>query len=1018
MPENTENRRPARTVRRILFGKGVIITVSVVLAYTVTGFLLAPYLVKRYVPQWVQKNLQRDMRIGDVRINPFLFTFEADAVLMAEKDGRPIAGFDALSIDFELSSLFHWAWTFRHFELYKPLINLVFEPDGKLNLAQIMPKPAESPTDAESKPPRVILHNMSIREGEIDVTDQRRSTPATVKISPFGLELKNISTLPERKGPYSLTAAIDDGASLEWTGEVHLNPIRSTGYMAIKMLKAATLHEFISDAIDIRPPGGFMNLAADYRLDFSRPDVQFDLASRQLEIGRLALNGGAARLAIDQQGALDLQRIVKPAPGNVRQDAGSSQVQKEASASDDDTPWRIKINSVDIGDMALDYRDASVDPESVAGIGAVKINFGLEAEFGSNRTSLLTKSIAVALEKVHAGLADVAEPLIRIDALMLQDGTFDLLQRDFTVSRVGFEGGHIILERDANGEVNLFNLIAPPESRTIQRRSEEAAAKGEPWQFTAKTVELSDLTTSISDHAIKPDGPIFFIEPLNISLNDVDGKSAMGFNLDFKIQEGGGMTVSGTFDPTGPSLESEVNIDAVALTPFQPFVDAVAKIVLHSGTFSSRGKLTYGQKTAGADLAYAGGFNISQLRITEPDSKETLLGWKALSTDQLKLNLQPNRLDIRELRLAQPVAKLIIHEDESANLANVMKDKETATVPVEDGATKDAKSESFPVSVKKVRVDNASLDFADLTLTPQFGTKIEALSGVVTGMSSSRNARAQVELEGKVDQYGQAKIKGEINTFDPVGFTDITMIFHNVEMSSLTPYSGKFAGRKIDSGKLSLDLEYKIDKGQLLGDHKIVVDRIVLGGKVDSPEATNLPLDLAIALMENTDGVIDIGLPVKGDLNDPEFSYGHLIGQALLNLITKIATAPFRVLGIMIPGGSDNLDTVAFDPGDDTLPPPEREKVKKLAEALQQRPQLTIEVQGRYSVDADGTALKDMSVRRQLAAELGTATGPGEKPDPIDFGSPETQEALETLVRERLGAVELKKLEVPFKDTG
>ncbi len=600
--------------------------------------------------------------------------------------------------------------------------------------------------------------------------------------------------------------------------------------------------------------------------------------------------------------------------------------------------------------------------------------------------------------------------MIRIDKLVFEDGAFDLLQRAFSVARIGFEGGRIILERDRNGDVNLLRLVAPPESRTIQRRSDEAAEKGEPWRFMAKSIEFAGLTSSVSDRGLKPDGQILNIEPMNIKLSDVDGKSPMGFSLDLKIREGGNVTAGGTFDPAGPSVESDVNVAEVALTPFQPFIDAVANLVLHSGTFSSRGKLIYGQKSAGADLSYDGGFKLAQLRITEPESKNTLIGWKALSTDQLKLNLQPNRLDIREVKLTQPVAKLIIHEDGSINLANVMKDRDRARVPAGRDVATDEKNESFPVSVKRVRVDNASLDFADLTLTPQFGTKIEALSGVIVGLSSVRDARAQVELEGRVDQYGQAKIGGEVNVFDPLGFTDMTMIFRNIEMSSLTPYSGKFAGRKIEAGKLSLDLEYKIDNGKLLGDHQIVVDRIKLGGNVDSPGATSLPLDLAIALMEDKNGVIDIGLPIRGDLKDPEFSFGHLIGQALAKLITNIVTAPFRVLGAMFPGGSDSLDTVAFAPGKYILPPPEKEKIKKLAEALRQRPQLTLEVQGRYSAADDGTALKDLNVRRQLAAKLGTSTAPNDDPDPVDFGNAEAQQALEAMFRERFGAAELSKL--------
>ncbi|MFZ0613222.1 MAG: DUF748 domain-containing protein, partial [Desulfobacterales bacterium] len=295
--------------------------------------------------------------------------------------------------------------------------------------------------------------------------------------------------------------------------------------------------------------------------------------------------------------------------------------------------------------------------------------------------------------------------------------------------------------------------------------------------------------------------------------------------------------------------------------------------------------------------------------------------------------------------------------------------------------------------------------------TPQFGTKIHQLGGVVTGMSSTPGSRAQVQLEGNVDEYGLAKIGGEINVFDPVAFTDIDMTFQNVEMAGLTPYSGKFAGRKIDSGKLSLNLEYKIDNGKLLGDNQIVVDKLKLGQPVKSPEAVNLPLDLAVALLEDADGVIDIGLPVRGDLNDPKFSFGHLIGKALVNLITKIATAPFRVLGALVGGGAEgNFDAIAFEPGDAAVPAPEKEKLKKLALALQKRPQLKLEVQGRYSAEIDGKELKGLSVRRAVAGRLGTKLEMDEDPGPVDYGNPDTQSALEAMFAERFGAPELKVL--------
>jgi hypothetical protein len=173
-----------------------------------------------------------------------------------------------------------------------------------------------------------------------------------------------------------------------------------------------------------------------------------------------------------------------------------------------------------------------------------------------------------------------------------------------------------------------------------------------------------------------------------------------------------------------------------------------------------------------------------------------------------------------------------------------------------------------------------------------------------------------------VDAYGTVKINGELNSADPKAFTDIGVVFRNLEMSSLTPYSGKFAGRKIDSGKLSMDLKYKVAQRQLVGDNQIIVERLVLGEKVESPEAMDLPLDLAIALLEDSNGVIDLGLPVKGDLDSPEFSFGAVVWKAFVNLLTKIVTSPFRALGAILPGGEgeESFDSVAFEPGRPDVP--------------------------------------------------------------------------------------------------
>ena len=1048
--------RLTANLRRIFLSKAFIIIVGLLILYTLGGFFLAPYLVRHYVPQIAQDLLQSKAHVGKVHVNPFLFTLEASDFELTEPDGAPLGAFKRLLVDFELSSLFRWAWTFRQITLDEPLVNLVIGTDGALNLAKLTAKGPDQTEKSDSPPPRLLLQDIAISGGAIDIIDRRQSSPASLTFRPLDIRLTDISTLPDRKGPYTLMATTPDGESINWTGEISLHPLRSTGNFTLDNIRVASLWEFIRDSVAIDPPSGTLHFNTNYEIDLSGPSPQltldgvatrltglslrltgakvpfftskqvalsgtrFDLATWQLQIGKLSLNGGGVNLAADQEGNLNLQRIVRQTTGHGAPPHRPAQKSEpKAPTGREESSWAVMVGAVDITETALTYQDLSRTPALDAGLGDITVTLSAEVGAAAAETRVRLNGISVAAKKIHAGLLGFPEPAIQVDRLALEGGVFDLGQRLLTLSRVGFDGGHVDVVREAGGELNLTQLLAPPQSGAVRRRSEEAAARGDPWRYAVKTVEASGITTALYDRTVKTEGPLLTLNPLDISLFDVDGKSPMGFKADIKIDAGGSVAAAGTLDPSGPTVESRIDVAGVALTPLQPYIDSVANLEMHSGELSSQGMLRYGMKDVGADLAYDGGLNLAKLRLTESGSKDTLLGWQALKTDQLKLRLAPNRLDIKEIKLDRPIAQLIIGEDRSVNLVQVFKIKRPAAGSAAGNVpSKAAGGNVFPVSIQKLRIDNGILDFADLSLTPQFGTKIHELGGVVAGMSSTPDSRAQVQLEGNVDAYGLAKIGGEINVFDPVAFTNIDMIFQNVEMTGLTPYSGKFAGRKIDSGKLSLNLGYKIDNGKLLGDNQIVVDKLKLGQPVKSPEAVNLPLDLAVALLEDADGVIDIGLPVRGDINDPKFSFGHLIGKALVNLITKIVTAPFRVLGAIVGGGSEgNFDAIAFEPGDAAVPAPEREKLKKLAAALQKRPQLKLEVQGRYSTEIDGKELKGLSVRRAVAERLGTKLEMDEDPGPIDYGNPETQKALEAMFAERFGAAQLKELQdSPEKD--
>jgi hypothetical protein len=193
------------------------------------------------------------------------------------------------------------------------------------------------------------------------------------------------------------------------------------------------------------------------------------------------------------------------------------------------------------------------------------------------------------------------------------------------------------------------------------------------------------------------------------------------------------------------------------------------------------------------------------------------------------------------------------------------------------------------------------------------------------------------------------------------------------------------------------------------------MDKLTLGERVESPTAMSLPLDLAIAILSDSDGRIDLGLPVSGSLDDPQFSYGQIIWKAVVNVITKVVTAPFRALGAALGINGDKLDKIAFDSGSAELAPPEQEKLANLAKLLAKRQGLAISVRADFDPKLDRDAIKEWQLRRAVAQQNGRTLTADEDPGPISTAQPATREALEALFEKRLGAQALASLQQRFQ---
>ena len=563
-------------------------------------------------------------------------------------------------------------------------------------------------------------------------------------------------------------------------------------------------------------------------------------------------------------------------------------------------------------------------------------------------------------------------------------------------------GGKTRVNREAGGSINLGQAFAA-------RRPAPAADSG--LSLTLDRAEVAGHAIAVADRSFRP-AVAYDLERIGFSLSKiaVPFKNANPVELNLRIRQGGSLQAKGVVDLLRQSADIRIAAKDIALAPLQPALNQYTTLTLASGKAGAAGRITWNGKSNPVAIRYAGAAAITGVDLKIKDSGERLLSWQRLAASNILFDSARNRLAIAQLNVAQPYAKLVVTKERSTNLAGIMRPREPVAGAPDTG-------KPMAINLARVSVERGSMDFADLSLVLPFATHIKALGGSASGLSSAPDARASLKFEGRIEESGLARAEGAIQPFNPKKFTDITATFRNVEMTPLSPYTATFAGRNIASGRLSLDLQYKIIDSELSGTNQVRLERFTLGERVESPSAVDLPLDLAIALLTDSEGKIDLAIPVTGNVDHPEFSYGPLIWQAIRTVIARIVTAPFRALGALFGGSAETLGDIVFDPGSARILPTEYEKLRRVAEGLQKRPQLKLVVQGLYHRENDSLALRTQAVRADLAAREGLKLAPGEDPGPVGFDNPKTQRALEVMLNERAGGEAAAQFAEAFRKT-
>jgi hypothetical protein len=565
------------------------------------------------------------------------------------------------------------------------------------------------------------------------------------------------------------------------------------------------------------------------------------------------------------------------------------------------------------------------------------------------------------------------------------------------------------------------------------------SAAATPWKIDLHEFALHEASISAEDRTIQPAAKVV-LAPLSLTVQgaSLDLAKPVKVTLDSKINGTGSLALDGEVTPRPLAATVKVKLAAIDLTAAQPYIAQRTAMILRSGKLGGAVQIGYG--AAKPAIKLAGDLYVEKLHTVDAALHEDLVNWERLDVKGLDVQQGPDRLEIAEITARKPYARVIIESDTSLNVTKVLKSPGGAgptpantTAPAPAAGTASAKvaaapvavkparrgaktvtvktvalkppaatAPALPIAIKKIQVEAGRLDFADLSIQPHFSAGILDLKGSILGLSSNPNSRAKVDLRGEVDQFSPVSINGEVNVLSAALYTDLTMSFHNIELSIFNPYSGRFAGYDIAKGKLTTDMHYKVVDRKLDAQHHIVIDQLEFGEKTASKDAVSLPVKLAVALLKDRNGVIDLPLPITGSLDDPKFSLGPIIWKVLVNILEKAVTAPFALLGSLF-GSGPELQFIDFQPGSNDLSAAQSDKVKALVKALEGRPQLKLEVPIAAVPDLDRPALVAAAYQSQIAeVQAGTEKGSRKSaasPTPASFDQLEPAAKLDVLAR-------------------
>jgi len=596
------------------------------------------------------------------------------------------------------------------------------------------------------------------------------------------------------------------------------------------------------------------------------------------------------------------------------------------------------------------------------------------------------------------------EPVISIPIFGVEGIQLDLQKQTVGVARVHSSDARFEAWMDQGGVLNYQTLFTPvggneaPKQSPPPAKSEKAS---KPWAITVDEIAVRNYRAAFEDRTLARPGHVD-VSAMNLTVKDVQipFKKPLPIDLSLKLNETGSIGVQGKVTVEPLIADTDLKLEHIAIQPFQPYLDQFLNADVQDGAIDLKGSLHFAKEHPNEPmLRFQGDLAVNQLAVVDRKEFDNLVTWKGLAVNRVALDVEPTAVKIAEVVWQQPSVHMVLEADGQLNLSHLAAapapgDQATAQKKPESQPPQAKPAAPVPVTIDQVKLVKLAATFRDLSIEPNVKTSLTEFGGTIKGLSSKQLKKADVNLTGKIGRAAPLKIVGKINPLSEDAFTDLVITLGGMDLTSAGPYSGKYAGYGLSKGKLSLDLKYRVSQKVLEAENLVHVDQLTFGEKTNSPDATSLPVPLIVGLLKDRKGLIEIDMPIRGDLNDPDFKYGKVVISTLLNLLAKVVASPFALMGKLVPGGGneEDLQFIEFDPGSAVMLENEVHKLEALEKALDERAGLRLDIRGTTDATLDVAMLQTMKLRAQLFAMSG-----GGKSDQEELSPKEEQRLVEKL---------------------